>query len=266
MRPKRTCHCHTGPLGLACSRASQVDTQRQHELSVVIPAYNEAEGITQVLAQWTTQLDQLSIDYELLVYDDGSTDKTGVILEQLAGSNPRLRVIRHSNRGHGPTILKAYHEATGKWVLQIDGDGEIPADQFSRLWEKREAFDFLLGYRQGRESAVARQIITKCSRLTVALLFGRSVEDVNTPFRLMLNQSLKPLLVHLPSNTFAPNVILSGLAGRAGLRIHEEPVSHQGRLAGVTLLVKWALVRAALDSFVQTVAVAYKARRAIRRK
>ncbi len=97
----------------------------------------------------------------------------------------------------------------------------------------------------------------------MALLFGRSVGDVNTPFRLMRNQSLKPLLVHLPSNAFAPNVILSGLAGRAGLRIHEEPVIHQGRVTGVTLLVKWTLVKAALDSFVQTVAVAYKARQTI---
>ncbi len=101
----------------------------------------------------------------------------------------------------------------------------------------------------------------------MALLFGRSVGDVNTPFRLMRNQSLKPLLVHLPSNTFAPNVILSGLAGRAGLRIHEEPVTHQGRVAaGATLLVKWTLLKAALDSFVQTVAVAYKSRLAIRTK
>lgn len=240
-----------------------MDTGHQHKLSVVIPAYNEAEGISQVLSQWTTQLDQLSIDYEFLVYDDGSTDKTGSILEKLGEANPRLRVTRHPNRGHGPTILKAYHEAGGEWVLQIDGDGEVPADQFSKLWEKRSAFDFLLGYRQGRESVLVRQIITKCSRLTVGLLFGRSVRDVNAPFRLMRNQTLKPLLVHLPCNAFAPNVILSGLAGRAGLRIHEEPLSHQGRIAGVTLLGKWTLVRAALDSFVQTVAVAYKSRRTI---
>ena len=244
-----------------------MDTQRRHELSVVIPVFNEAEGISQVLSLWTTQLDQLSIDYELLVYDDGSRDETGAILEKLAGTNPRLRVSRHSNRGHGPTILKAYHEAAGEWVLQIDGDGEIPADQFSKLWEKRETFDFLLGYRQGRESVLARRIITKCSRLTVALLFGRSVGDVNTPFRLMRSQSLKTLIAHLPDNAFAPNVILSGLAGRAGLRIHEEPVIHQGRVAaGATLLVKWTLLKAAFDSFVQTVAVAYKARRAIRTK
>lgn len=241
-----------------------MDSRRQHELSVVIPAYNEAEGISRVLSQWTIQLDQLSIDYELLVYDDGSRDETGNILDNLAETNPRLQVTRHSNRGHGPTILKGYHEAEGEWVLQIDADGEIPANQFPRLWEKREGFDFLLGYRQGRESALARQIITKCSRLTVALLFGRSVGDVNTPFRLMRKLSLKPLLVHLPSNTFAPNVILSGLAGRVGLRIHEEPVIHQGRVAaGAILLVKWTLLKAALDSFVQTVAVAYRARREI---
>jgi len=99
------------PTWVSFPGVSQVDTKHQHELSVVIPAYNEAEGISQVLSQWTTQLDELSIDYEMLVYDDGSTDEPGTILETLARTNPRLRVTRHSNRGHGPTILKAYHEA-----------------------------------------------------------------------------------------------------------------------------------------------------------
>ena len=66
----------------------------------------------------------------------------------------------------------------------------------------------------------------------------------------MRNQSLKPLLAFLPVNAFAPNVILSGLAGRARLRIHEEPVTHQGRVAaGAVLLVKWTLLKAAFDSF-----------------
>ena len=103
-----------------------MDSRRQHELSVVIPAYNEAEGISRVLSQWTIQLDQLSIDYELLVYDDGSRDETGNILDNLAETNPRLRVTRHSNQGHGPTILKGYHGATIKRCVNSRG-GEYPS-------------------------------------------------------------------------------------------------------------------------------------------
>ena len=122
-----------------------MNTRHRHELSVVIPAYNEAEGITRVLSDWMTQLNELSIDYELLVYDDGSSYETALSRRSWPRPTPGLRPTRHSNRGHGPTVLKAYHEAEGEWVLQIDGDGEIPADQFSKLWKKRLEFDLLLG-------------------------------------------------------------------------------------------------------------------------
>jgi cellulose synthase/poly-beta-1,6-N-acetylglucosamine synthase-like glycosyltransferase len=88
------------------------------ELSVVMPVYNEVAAVGAVVASWAAVLERLGIDYELLVYDDGSTDGTGAALDALAAALARLRVTHHANRGHGPSIMRGYAEATGRWVFQ----------------------------------------------------------------------------------------------------------------------------------------------------
>jgi dolichol-phosphate mannosyltransferase len=226
-------------------------------LTVVMPVYNEAAAIGEVVRSWTTELDRLGIDYELRVYDDGSRDQTPVVLEQLSNELPRLLVTRHSNRGHGPTILRGYREARGEWVFQTDSDGEMEPVSFGRLWEKRADYDFLFGIRAGRVWTPPRWVMTRASRLAVRLLFGGGVADVNTPYRLMRREALQPLLLSLPDDLFAPNVILSGLAVRRGLRIFEIDVPHQGRRTGKASLTGLRkLVKPATRSLRQTLAIA----------
>ncbi|MDX1385296.1 MAG: glycosyltransferase family 2 protein, partial [Thermoanaerobaculia bacterium] len=89
----------------------------------MLPVYNEAETLASVLDEWIAELTRLGIAFEIRAYDDGSTDGTAAILAEMAGSEPRLRVDRHENRGHGPTVLRGYREATAEWILQIDSDG-----------------------------------------------------------------------------------------------------------------------------------------------
>jgi glycosyltransferase involved in cell wall biosynthesis len=226
-------------------------------LTVVMPVYNEEAAIGDVVRAWAAELDRLSIDYELRVYDDGSRDSTTPVLEELSNELPRLLVTRHSNRGHGPTILRGYREARGEWVFQTDSDGEMEPDSFGRLWAERERHDFLFGIRAGRVWTAPRWVMTRVSRLAVRALFGKGVADVNTPYRLMRRERLAQLLVGLPDDLFAPNVILSGLAVRRGLRIWETPVPHQGRRHGGGSLVTFRkLIKPASRSLRQTLAAA----------
>jgi dolichol-phosphate mannosyltransferase len=202
------------------------------ELSVVIPVYNEAEAVTGVLDEWLAELERLGVRFEVAAYDDGSSDGSLALLETAAAGEPRLRVVSHPNRGHGPTILRGYHEATGEWIFQTDSDGELTPEEFESLWRQREGFDFLVGYRQGRRSSPSRAAVTVLSRLVVAMLFGRRIRDVNAPYRLMRRSSLMPLLAYLPEDAFAPNVLLSGLVSRKGLRVTEAPVAQRPRRGG----------------------------------
>ncbi len=230
------------------------------ELTVVVPVYNEETAIAGVLASWAVDLERLDVDYRLAVYDDGSADGTPRILGDLAERDPRLRIVRHSNRGHGPTILRGYREARSPWVFQVDSDGEMASSHFGSLWRERERYDFLVGDRQDRESVLVRRMVSAGSRAAVHLLLGRGVRDVNSPYRLMRRAALAPLLDRLPENAFAPNTLLSGLASRAGLRILEVPVPHQGRRSGRGSLNARRLAAGVFRSFRDTVATALRVR------
>jgi len=232
--------------------------ERRPVLSVVMPAYNEERGIAVVISAWMAELDRLGIDYEFLVYDDGSRDKTGRVLAELAAGRPRLTARSQPNRGHGPTILSGYREARGEWVFQTDSDGEMAPAGFEALWNHREQYDFLVGYRQHRRSAFTRRIVTAASRLVVWVLFGRGVRDVNSPYRLMRRSCLTAMLRLLPETAFAPNVIVSGLAGRMRLRTYEAPVPHCGQRTVTVSLDKWKLWETAARCFVETAGVALR--------
>lgn len=226
------------------------------ELTVVMPVYNEEGAIATVVADWTAALTDLGIDFRLAVYDDGSRDGTERALRDLAARDPRVRVTQHANRGHGPTILRGYREAESPWILQVDSDGEMAAAHFAALWREREAHDFLVGARQDRVSVPLRRLVSAGSRVSVRLLLGRGVRDVNSPYRLMRRDRLRPLLDLLPEAPFAPNVLLSGLAARAGLRIYECPIPHEGRRVGTGSLNLSRLCAGIARSFGDTVRTA----------
>ncbi len=235
------------------------------ELTVVMPVYNEEAAIRATLEAWVRELERLDIDYELRLYDDGSRDRTPERLDQLAAHSERIRVIHQPNAGHGPTILRGYLETRGEWIFQTDSDGEIGPEGFATLWRHRRDFDFLLGFRQGRKASLARRLMTAGARGAIRLRFGRTaegktVQDVNTPFRLMRREPLLPLLEQVPTTTFAPNVALSGLAAAHGLRIFETPVRSRERAGGETSLQRFKLLRAALQSMSETVAIARRAK------
>ena len=96
---------------------------------------------------------------------------------------------------------------------------------FEELWRRRDEFDLLLGCRTGRRSNWSRRVVTLCGRLVIRALFNSKVADANTPYRLMRRSAFADLLRLLPDNAVVPNVMLSGLAGSARLRL----VSDRGR-------------------------------------
>jgi glycosyltransferase involved in cell wall biosynthesis len=226
-----------------------------------MPAYNEEATIGDVVVGWDDAFSQLGVPCELRVYDDGSRDATGTLLERVARERPRVVAVRQANAGHGPTILRGYREARGEWVFQVDSDDEMRPDAFPAVWSRRDDADLVLGYRTGRNAALGRRVITGIAAFTVRLLFGRRVRDVNTPFRLYRRSALTRLLPMVPADAFAPNVILTGLALRTGLRVVEVPVPHHHRRAGTSSIVRFRLWSAAARSFAQTVGVAWRARR-----
>jgi dolichol-phosphate mannosyltransferase len=230
------------------------DERRAYELAVVMPVHNEQDCIASVVRSWHNMLMTLGTEFVMITINDGSSDATGQVLQETA--NDRIRVIHQVNRGHGPTILRGYAEAVrlAEWVFQCDSDDEMPADSFPSLWQVRRQYEAVFGYRQARRQSAGRKFISLCSRATVRLAFGKGVRDVNTPYRLVRCDVLRPIIDRIPADTFAPNVIISGALARAGARICNLPVPHQPRRTGAVSIVKWKLWKAAFRSFEQALA------------
>ena len=238
------------------AKRRQAEASGVGELTVVIPTFCEAGHVAAVLEAWRSKLDSLRIDYVLCAYDDGSSDATLQILERQARQHSRIEVESHENRGHGPTILEGYRRARAEWVFQVDSDGEIAPDHFDALWTRREGYDLLLGRRRRSSQPPVRRLTSLVSRLVVGTLFGSGIHDVNSPYRLMRGSALRRLLPRIPAGAFAPNVILSGLAIRDGLRVLEHDVPVRARASGRSSLSGGRLWRGAWRSFGETLRVA----------
>lgn len=224
------------------------------ELALIMPIYNEGEVIASVITAWREMLDEMDIVYRIHAYDDGSKDNTRAVLQELASTDDHgLTVHTASNQGHGPTILKGYRDAKAEWIFQVDSDDELLPEDFAALWAQRSLADLVIGWRKNRKSPLVRRLISSVSRLSVHLCYGYAMRDVNIPYRLMRSSFFKPWFRKIPEKTFAPNVIISGIAAWQQARVIQLPVKCQARATGEVSIRRWKLFRAAVRSLWQTV-------------
>ncbi len=227
--------------------------EKQLDLIVIIPVYNEQEIIETVLIDWVNSLNQLSISYEINVYNDGSKDDTQNVLNKIFENNSNIKMHHKTNKGHGPTILEGYRENMSRctWIFQVDSDNEMPASYFKDLWEQRSDFDFVVAKRSNRLMPMPRKIVSFISRLAVTLFYRKSIWDVNSPYRLMRSAFFMPIINKIPIYTFAPNLIISGYAGLQKAKTLEKLVPHSQRKTGEVSIKKFRLFKVSVKSFIQ---------------
>ncbi len=216
-----------------------------------MPVYNEAACVERVCLEWLEQM--RAIGGLLLVVNDGSYDETTHILSRLTARHGELIVVHQVNGGHGAAIMNGYRRALEfdpGWLFQVDSDGEMPASLFPVIWAQRAQAAFLMGRRTGRQLDPLRLHLSNLHRSLVGQVFGLDVPDPNIPFRLMRATEFRPLLGALPDGLFAPNVFLTLLAARAGIRADGPEVPLAPRGGGVpsirgwrTMLVAWRCLR-----------------------
>ena len=219
-------------------------TKLLKDVAVVIPVFNEEKLIGECIDEWLNVLDSVNLNYEILIIDDGSSDATISIVERY-GDNQNIQLIIKQNEGHGPTILAGYKRAVGiaEWVFQADSDNEISPNQFSALWSRRQGQDAVIAWRQGRDQTTVRRLVTFFARVTTKVLFRCHLRDVNIPFRLIRSETLTILLEKIPSDTFAPNIALSGALSLMNYQVEECPVVFNERIVGESSLSNLGAVR-----------------------
>lgn len=230
------------------------------ELTVVMPVYNEEEIIDVVVLDWIQTLRSMDIDFNINLYNDGSKDNSLEILRVMEKQYSEVTVIDKPNSGHGPTILQGYKNALSSWIFQVDSDNEMKANFFPKIWNKREDYDFLVGKRENRTQPLSRKIVSALSRFTVKFLYSSGIYDVNSPYRLMRREKFTEIFHKIPINTFAPNVIISGMAAKNNFRLYETKVPIEFRTTGEVSIQKWKLFKAAVISWWQTLNFSWSAK------
>lgn len=209
-------------------------TTKYPSITIAIPAYNEEENIEWIVKNSLTSLPKYFKDYEVLVVDDGSRDKTGVLTDKLAKKYKRVRVIHQPNGGYSKAMLTGIRNAKKEFVAYVPADGQYTVSDMSKMYPLMESSDLVLGYRGIRKDYnFYRKVISYGYLIFLWILFGITVKDLNGPniWRVSEVNKLKTIYSIKSKGVFLLAEIVARFKQK-GLRIFEAPSVYRSRRGG----------------------------------
>ncbi len=203
------------------------------DLSVVVPAWNEAESLPE-LAEWVDRVCvSSSIGYELIVIDDGSSDNSWEVLRQLASRNGRIKAIRfRRNYGKAAALQTGFEASSGEVVITMDADLQDSPDEIPELVRmiREEGFHIVSGWKKKRYDPFIKKTTSKLYNYTARKFSGIKLHDFNCGLKAYDGEVVRSIEVYGEMHRYIPM-----LAVEAGFRnIGEKVVQHQARKYGVT--------------------------------
>ncbi len=206
----------------------------QAHLTVLLPAYNEASRIAPAIDAIDAFVRVQNLDAEILVVDDGSTDRTTAVAQQaLQGKRGRVVTQRH-NRGKGFAFRTGMKEAAGRWVLMTDVDLSTPIDCYLRLADaiRDHDLDVAIGSRRvdgaNYTQSQLRQFSSGVFNLLVRGLTGLRFSDTQCGFKLFDRTRVLPLIESMKIDGFAFDVEILFLCREFGMKVKEVPIQWSG--------------------------------------
>ena len=226
-------------------------------LSVAAPAYNEAEGLEAVIADWHAFLVAQSAvaEFEIVICNDGSKDATGDILDRLTLSYPQLRPLHFaSNQGAAAALNAAIAATKGDWVLLMDSDGQFAIQNLPDMLTalSRSGEKAAIGIRKKKDAAFA-QFGSWASGLACNLVHGSRLKDFNSAFKLVWGPALRGLGLEAKGMNYSTEVT-SRLLERGIVPVEVE-IAHRPRTTGVSSM---KLARGAAHRFLFVLYIALR--------
>lgn len=203
---------------------------KDKHITIAMPAYNEGKIITQVVRSALKVLRKITSKYQVLVVNDGSTDKTGIILDELVKEDKHIRVIHFKkNKGVGNANFTIYKEAKGDFLFWNASDNQIHMDELFTMLPYVLDYDIVVGNRMARADGVLRKMSAKLFSFLIRLRFGVPVKDIDSVkvFRNSVFKKIKP-----QSRTAFIEAEILIKAKKKGLKIIEVPIKHYPRKHG----------------------------------
>lgn len=205
--------------------------ERLPSLTIFFPFYNEEENIERVARAALEVAPQFADEYEIILVNDGSVDRTGPIADELAEKEPMIRAEHNRpNIGYGGALRKGFSEAKMEYIFFCDGDGQFDIKELGKLVELLDTCDVAVGYRAKRADTMIRNFNAWGWRCLIRLFFGLRVRDIDCAFKLIPRKLFDE--IELKSDGAMISAELLAKAKYKGYRIAETPVSHYPRTAG----------------------------------
>ncbi len=203
-----------------------------HSLTIFFPCYNDAGMIADLVATADEVAKEFTADYEIIVVDDGSEDKSREILRKLRTQYPRLRLVFHEkNQGYGAALQSGFRSATKDWVFYTDGDGQYDIKEARSFFGLlQNGVSLVNGYKISRHDPWPRVLTGNLYRGLMRLFFKCPVRDVNCDFRLIRRDVFDAIQLHHTSGAICMELVKK--LEWAGFHSVDYPVHHYPRRYG----------------------------------
>jgi glycosyltransferase involved in cell wall biosynthesis len=196
-----------------------------------VPAYNEESTVAGVIKAHVETGRRIAGEVEVIVCDDGSTDRTPQAIAAAAAGLPEVKLLRNErNAGIPVTMKRLYAAATGDWIYFTPADGQVPVSALERMWAAREGMALVVGGRVPRRDPLSRVVIAELYSTGLRWIFRLPVKDIDS-VKLYRGEDLRAIDARSRSNFFEAEILIT--LCRRGRPVTEVTVEHRPRIAGV---------------------------------
>ena len=198
------------------------------DISLVIPVYNEEESLGLLQDEIIKTMDSLSLRYEVIYVDDGSTDSSLNILKSLKRKYSNVKIIAFmENRGQSIAFYAGFRQARGEWIATLDADLQNPPSEIPKLLKFKNEADFITGIRKKRKDSFIRKVSSKIARGFRYIVLGDTTSDIGCSLRVFKKKVIDNTPFFRNFHRF-----FTLLAKDAGFKIKEVEVIHMPRHSG----------------------------------
>ncbi len=200
-------------------------------LSVFFPCYNEEANVERTTLAALMACERLVDDYEIIIVNDGSRDRTGEIAERLASEHARVRVVHNNpNRGYGGALQRGFKEATKDWIFYTDGDGQFDFGELEHVLPMLDRHEIVSAYRLDRKDPPLRKLNAFCWTTLVNTVFSMRIRDIDCAFKVYPRELFEEIDMRSTGALIDTEILAK--ATRLGYTIGQTGVHHYPRVAG----------------------------------
>jgi glycosyltransferase involved in cell wall biosynthesis len=209
------------------------------KISLFFPVYNDEKTVRIVADKAVRLLEEIAEDYEILIIDDCSPDRSGAIADELAGQNDKIRVIHHpQNLGYGAAVMTGLYSSQYEYICFTDGDDEYDVADFKRIMILKDYYDFIITFRYVRMYSAWRIFLSRTYNWLLRFLFQTRYRDISTGLRMIRKSLLQDIALQSTSPFIGAEITIKTML--KGYRVGEVGIQTFPRTFGRSNSVSFA--------------------------